>query len=185
MIKRLNRWSRSWHRWVAIVTLLPIGVIVGSGLLLQLKKHWGWVQPPTEHGSAELGPGAITFDEILGIARGVEVARIESWGDIDRLDVRPGRGIVKVRARSRWEIQIDTATGEVLRVAERRSDVIESVHDGSFFGFGLGGDWVKLGVFLPAGLGLAGLLISGAYLWVLPIWARARGRSRRRRRGSG
>ena len=31
---------------------------------------------------------------------------------------------------------------------DRRSDLIESIHDGSYFG----GDWTKLGLFLPAGI---------------------------------
>jgi hypothetical protein len=57
-------------------------------------------------------------------------------------------------------VQVDTHTAEVLFVAQRRSDVIESIHDGSFFA-----DWVKLWVFLPAGVGLFVLWISGIYLF--------------------
>lgn len=43
----------------------------------------------------------------------------------------------------------------------RRSDLIESIRDGSFFG----GDWVKLGLFLPAGLVLLLLWFSGLWMW--------------------
>jgi uncharacterized iron-regulated membrane protein len=71
---------------------------------------------------------------------------------------------VKVRCRNRWELQIDLETGAVLSSTMRRSDLIESLHDGSFFG-----DPVKLGVFLPSGLLLLLLLITGAWLWYLPI----------------
>jgi len=175
--KRLNKWSRSWHRRGAILASIPVLVIMTTGLLLQLKKDWAWVQPPTARGTEpERGP-VISFDTILAAAMTVERAGIETWAHVDRLDVRPDKGIVKVRARTRWEIQIDTATGEVLQVAYRRSDLIESIHDGSFFA----GDWTKLWIFLPAGVTLLLLWVTGIYLWGLPIVARARNPRRRLR----
>ncbi len=91
--------------------------------------------------------------------------------------MRPGDGVAKVRSETGWEVQIDTATGEVLQVAVRRSDLIESLHDGSFFG-----DWAKLWIFLPAGLILLALWLSGMYLWALPWWAKS-ARRRRAQRG--
>ena len=50
----------------------------------------------------------------------------------------------------RWEVQLNADTGEVLHTAIRRSDVIESIHDGSWFH-----ESFKLWVFLPAGIILA------------------------------
>jgi hypothetical protein len=94
---------------------------------------------------------------------------IESWDDINRIDVRPSRGILKVWAKSNREIQIDTKSGDVLQTAYRRSDLIESFHDGSWFG-----DGVKLGVFLPAGITLLVLWLTGMYLFFLPIYVRRR-----------
>ena len=44
-----------------------------------------------------------TADEILERAKQVPEAEIAGWEDVDRLDVRPARGIVKVRAQNRWE----------------------------------------------------------------------------------
>ena len=107
------------------------------------KKDVAWIQPPTQRGSTEeLGIG---FEEILASARSVPEAGIKGWDDVDRLDVRPSKGMLKVRARNRWEIQLDAATGEILQVAYRRSDLIESLHDGSFFH-----DKIKLYVFVPS-----------------------------------
>ena len=83
-------------------------------------------------------------------------------------------GMVKVRCENRWEVQIDTATGEVLQVAYRRSDLIESMHDGSFFH-----EHAKLWIFLPSGVILLGLWLTGMYLWILPKWAKSAGRKRR------
>lgn len=45
------------------------------------------------------------------------------------------------------------------------SDFIESLHDGSFFA----GDISKLGVFLPAAIGLLILWLSGIYMFWLPL----------------
>ena len=152
---------------------LPVLLVIGTGLLLQVKKQVPWVQPPTERGSS-MEP-QLSFDQILEVARTVPEAEIESWEDVDRLDVRPGKGVVKVRAKNRWEIQVDTATGEVLQAAYRRSDLIESLHDGSFFH-----EKAKLWVFLPSGLVLLGMWLTGIYLFFLPYYVVQR---RRRRAG--
>ncbi len=172
MRKFFNRWSRKLHRWGAIIAAAPLAIIICTGLVLQLKKDVGWIQPPTARG--EGGPPSISFDAILQTARAIPELGVESWDDIDRLDVRPDRGIVKVRARSRWEAQIDTATGDIVQVMYRRSDLIESIHDGSWFH-----DAAKLWVFLPAGAIMLALWLTGMYLWLLPIVTRRRGRIRR------
>ena len=113
----------------------------------------------------------LSFAEILDIAKSAPEAEIQSWDDIDRLDVRPGKGILKVRAKNRWEVQMDTATGDILQVAFRRSDLIESLHDGSFFHEG-----VKLGIFLPTALVLVVLWGTGVYLFFLPQLAKRKKR---------
>jgi uncharacterized iron-regulated membrane protein len=169
--KVLNTWTRKLHRWGAILIALPVGVIVVTGLLLQVKKHSRWVQPPELHGSG--GPPQISFAQILEIVRGVPEAGIDEWADVDRIDVRPGRGMLKVRNKDFWEVQIDTSTGAVLQSAFRRSDLIETIHDGSWFH-----DSAKLWVFLPTGAVLLGLWMSGLYLWALPIVKKRAGRQR-------
>lgn len=161
--------NRKLHRWGSILTALPLLVVIVTGIILQLKKDWSWVQPPTARSS---DPALeLNFDEILAAASGVEEAAITSWDDVDRMDVRPGRGIVKVRANNRWEVQLDTKSGEVLHVAYRRSDLIESLHDGSWFS-----DGAKLWIFLPTAVILLGLWITGIYLWFLPHLAKRRKR---------
>jgi hypothetical protein len=83
------------------------------------------------------------------------------------LDVRPEKGIVKVRAKNRWEIQIDLERGTVLKTAYRRSDIIEQLHDGSWFH-----DAVKLWLFFPSGIVVLILWLSGMYLFFVPILAK-------------
>jgi len=71
--------------------------------------------------------------------------------------------------------KLDLGSGRVLQTAYRRSDLIESIHDGSFFG----GDWTKLGVFLPTGIVLLLLWCGGMWMWWVPFIAK-----RRRRRAA-
>lgn len=71
--------------------------------------------------------------QILAATQAVPEAEVKSWNDIDRLDVRPGKEMLKVCCKNRWEVQLDAKTGSVLQVAYRRSDLIESIHDGRFF----------------------------------------------------
>lgn len=166
---KLQVLSRRVHYWLAIAVALPALVIFGTGVLLQVKKQVAWVQPPERRGTGSVP--AVSFDRILEACRGVPEAGIRTWDDVDRVDVRPGKGMLKVTSRTRWEVQVDTGTGRVLQTAYRRSDLIESIHDGSFFA-----PWTKLGVFLPAGVVLFLMLVSGIYLFWLPIWVKARRR---------
>jgi len=123
--------NRKFHYWAAISLAIPTLIILCSGILLHLKKHAAWIQPPEQIGSS--GEPAISFDHVLEICRGIPEAEVGSWDDINRIDVRPSLGMLKVWAKSNWEIQIDTKTGQLLQVAYRRSDLIESIHDGSWF----------------------------------------------------
>lgn len=161
-------WNRKLHRWGAIAVALPFLVVICTGLLLQLKKQVPWVQPPETRGGA--AAPALSLPRILAIVQSVPEAKVRGWDDVDRIDVRPGKGMLKVVTTGRMEVQLDANTGAVLQVAYRRSDLIESLHDGSWFHAN-----AKLLVFLPAGAVVLLLWLTGIYLWLLP-W-----RTRRRR----
>ena len=108
-------------------------------------------------------------DTILAALKARPDLGVDSWNDVKRMDVRPDRGIVKVWLQSDWEAQIDLGTAEILQVAFRRSDWIESIHDGSIFG-----DTVKLGVFFPTALTLVLLWLGGMWMWLYPFIGRRR-----------
>lgn len=171
---RLAFLSRRLHRWGALAIALPFLVVVSSGLLLQVKKQVPWVQP-REHKTPVVTP-AVGWDVILAAAQAMPEAGVTGWHDIDRVDVRPGKGILKVVTHSRWEAQLALADGAVLQVAYRRSDLIEQFHDGSWFG-----DLAKLWIFLPSGAVVFGLWLTGLYLWLLP-WLTKRKRARQQGR---
>jgi hypothetical protein len=167
---RLNVLNRKIHSWVSVIMALPILVMICSGLLLQAKKHWSWVQP-TEHRGTGSSP-SLDLEGILASVRTVPELGVSGWDDINRLDVRPGRGVVKVWLRGGWEAQVDLGTGRVLHAGYRRSDLIESIHDGSFFAGNLG----KLGIFLPSGVALLLLWATGLWMFWLPVIAKRRQR---------
>jgi len=141
---------------------LPLLLVIVTGLFLQMKKEVSWIQPKTQRGISD--QPSLKWAEILAAVKSVPESEVVTWDDVDRLDVRPAKGVVKVRCENHWEIQLDSANGEILSSAYRRSDIIESLHDGSFFS-----DFVKLYVFSANGLLLLGLWVTGAWLWYLPI----------------
>lgn len=169
-----NVLNRKLHYWGSALVALPLLAIILTGLLLQLKKHWTWVQPVEQRGASTTP--AIELSDILKAIRDHDhpAVAVASWDDIKRLDVRPDRGVAKATLHNDHEVQVDLSTGQVLQVAYRRSDLIEAIHDGSILG-----DWVKLGIVLPTAVVLLFLWGSGMWMWIYPLINRRRVRRRR------
>lgn len=159
----LKRLLRQIHYWLSLAIAVPAAIIFFAGIFLMLKKEVEWIQPATQAGIVENQIPEIGFQQMVDAARKHPEAQISAWTDIDRIDVRVGKGVAKLRANSGWEVQVDTRSGEVLSVAYRRSDLIEQIHDGSFFS-----NAVKLYVFLPTGILLIAMWGTGLYLFLLP-----------------
>jgi uncharacterized iron-regulated membrane protein len=167
--------NRKVHHWISIAIVFPLLLVVITGILLLVRKDFAAIQPPTQRGSA-LVP-TLAFERVLLAAQSAAPqAQIRGWQDIDRLDVRPDKGVIKVRARNHWEIQLDASSGEVLQVAYRRSELIESLHDGSYFH-----DYADYLVMLPNALVLLTLVITGIHMFFYPRVAKRR----RLRRAAG
>lgn len=163
-----NFLNRKIHYWASFMVAIPLLVMIASGLLLQAKKHWSWVQPIENHGTGTTP--TLDLEGILVSLKTVPEMNVRGWDDVNRLDVRPGRGMVKAWLKNGYEIQVDLGTGHILQTSYRRSDLIETIHDGSFFG----GDWIKLGLFVPAGVVLLLLWLSGLWMWWLPFIVKRR-----------
>ena len=166
----INKLSRRLHYWGSFAAALPVVVILCTGILLQLKKHWSWVQPTEIRGTGTVP--VIGLPDLIVSMQTDTSLRVTGWDDVSRIDIRADRGLAKVTLTSGWEAQVDLGTGVLLKTAYRRSDLIESLHDGSFFA----GDFTKLGLFLPAGIVLFGLWVTG--LWM--FWVTWRAKRRRR-----
>jgi len=156
-----NKLNRSLHKWLSIVIAIPFIIILVTGIMLLLKKEVAYIQPETIRGSSVIP--TISFDLILEQAKTVKEANIVDWSSIDRLDVRPNKGVIKLRTQTNWEIQIDAVSGSILKVAFRRSDIIEQIHDGTYWQ-----DTANLWFTLPIAVVLLLISITGIILFLLP-----------------
>jgi uncharacterized iron-regulated membrane protein len=165
-----KRLSRKVHYWGALLCALPVLIVIATGIPLLLRKEISWIQPATMVGQS-VTP-TISFSDIIQITSTVPEASITTWADVDRLDIRPNKGTIKVRSRNRWEVQLDQETGDILQVAYRRSGLIESIHEGTFFH-----EKARLGLFLPSAIILLILWVTGIYLFLMPYIARKKRKS--------
>lgn len=162
----------STHKWTGIVLALVLVMIATTGFLLLLKKEFAWIQPPTKKGTEGELAEFITTQRLVAVILEQNHPDFQSLEDIDRVDFRPGKRVHKVRSRHHdAEIQVDAVTGAVLSVAHRPSDLIERIHDGSFFG-----DWVHDSLMPLVAVGLVFLVFSGLYLWLAPVLRKRRNR---------
>lgn len=93
--------------------------------------------------------------------------------ELDRIDIRPDKGMVKfVFVHHYHGIQLDGATGRVLHLEHRRSDLVEDIHDMSLVDklLGIEGEVFKLIYTSFTGLSLLVFTVTG-------IWLRYRSRS--------
>lgn len=156
-----NKTNRTIHKWASIIITLPLLVIFITGILLLVKKEFSVIQPPTYKGQGQIPE--ISFEQVLSAVSQIEQAQIQSWEDIDRLDVRPSKGVIKVRSHNQIEIQLDAKSADVLHVAKRNSDFIESIHDGTFFEKN-----ANLWLMLPVSIISLLIIITGVILFFIP-----------------
>ncbi|MCU0715349.1 MAG: PepSY domain-containing protein [Pirellula sp.] len=167
---RLPILNRRIHYWGTLAVAIPLFIVMTTGILLQLKKEIPWVQPSERKGNGKVP--TVTFEEMFVKIQSEPGFEHLTWEDVKRIDVRPSKGIAKWTLSGDWEFQVDSETAQVLQSAIRRSDWIEAMHDGSYFG----GDAAKYGVFLPAALALALMWGSGLWMFWQPIQAKRRKR---------
>lgn len=173
---KTHKLMRDIHYWGAIISALPMVIIIVAGILLMLKKEFDWIQPSSAR-STGAGVPTISVNQLFDAVVADGRLNVQEWQDLDRADIKPGKGIIKFSDNDGMEAQVDLHTGEVLKVAPRRSDVIEAIHDGSYFA-----DWMKLYVFLPIGVFLLGLWITGLYLFIRTEYKKAQSRKSKRAR---
>ncbi len=160
------RYFRIWHRYIGLVVFAIMFLSAATGALLAWKKDISLLQPPTQKGvSKELATWK-PVEELAEIAiKAFEEKHPEQKGNpIDRMDVRPSKGIVKVCLENGWwEVQVDGTTGEVKSIAKRHSDWIEKLHDLSIIS-----DLFKLISMNFLGFGLIIMITTGVWLWMGP-----------------
>lgn len=142
---------RSAHRKVSLAILLPLSVIILSGLILQLRNQSEWIQPKTV---SAIGP----LEKVMGPEEVFQKLNLTSQ-EIEQYIYRPAKKNISIRLVNGEEIQLNPSTGEVMKRAQRRTNFFIDLHQGSILGpFG------QYGLYLMSGIGLLFLLISGGLL---------------------
>lgn len=161
-VRTFSRWIFYLHLWLGILATGVILLVSITGILLNHKRPLG-LMPDVAHTPSGAFEEALPLAELARRAEAAVGPEVAAAG-IDRMDVRPGDGLVKVRFDDRMvrEVDLDLNTGRVLHVGERNDVFLEKLHSGEIFGDG----WVLLSDASAAMLTL--LLLSGYWLWLFP-----------------
>lgn len=144
-------------------------LVSSTGLLLAWKKKADWLQPPTQKGaSLESASQAASLDKIANAVFAKQIPDLKSLDDIDRFELHTGKGVFKITSKNGYhEVQVHAETAEVLSVAKRNDQMIEDIHDLSFFNESL------RETLLPVvALCLIALGVSGIIMFFTPIYRR-------------
>ncbi len=146
-----------------IVTVALVSIAV-TGIILNHRRELG-LMPDVTNTSVTLFTNAMPLAELAIRARAAGGPVVGNTG-VDRMDVRPSEGLVKVRFSdpASTEVTLDIFSGETLAVGSRRDVFIGQLHSGEIFGRG--------GVFLgdAAAIGLILLIFGGFWFWLAPRW---------------
>ncbi len=156
---------RVYHRYLGLAIGLLVLISSLTGMLLAWKKDVDLLQPPTQKGATTDLQQWISHHEMAALSiAALDSAVAVKNNPIDRIEARLDKGIVKtIFLEGSWEVQLDAGTGKVLSVAQRHSDWIEKVHDGSIIS-----DFFKVLSMNVLGLGLLILSVTGFFLWFYP-----------------
>jgi hypothetical protein len=168
-IIRMLRWL---HRKVAITLFIFFLFTSITGILLGMKKNTGLLAP-TQTGTSADPANWLPIDSLHRLAIGYLKDSVSPnlSAEIDRIDIRPKKGIAKFIFRNHFKgLQLDCTTGDLLLVETRKSDFIEKIHDGSILDklFKTRGEEIKLGYTFIMGVSLLMLILTGFWLWYGP-----------------
>jgi hypothetical protein len=85
--------------------------------------------------------------------------------NLKSVDIKPELGVIVFRTKDDFEIQVDSNSGEVVSSGKRWSSFFIKLHEGSLFY-----DGVRTLIFIPAGILLFILLLTGTYLMLYSKW---------------
>ena len=174
--RRMSRVAFYTHLWLGVVSTVALVAIAITGILLNHKRGLGLMPDVPNEPSG-------TFSSTYSLERLAHAALVAApeasrpgWSPtdsvdislIDRMDVRPRDGLVKVRLRdaASTEVTLDVVSGRVLSLDARGDVFLEKLHSGEIFG--------SQGILLSdaGAVALTLLLITGYWLWLRPRWRR-------------
>lgn len=161
-LRGVSRWMFYTHLWLGLPIAGVILLVSLTGILLNHKRPFG-LMPDVPHEPSGPFEEALPLAELARRAEAAVPPAVAEAG-IDRMDVRPGSGIVKVQFDDRTvlEVTLDIHNGRVLHVGERNDVFLEKLHSGEIFG----DNWVLLSDF--GAVVLIVLMLTGYWLWIYP-----------------
>jgi uncharacterized iron-regulated membrane protein len=170
---KVLRAFRKVHRAMGATLFVFFFVISVSGLFLGWKKNsFGILLSKTKQGtSTELK----NWQPIDSLQKAAFFYLKEKVSDdvsleIDRIDIRKNKGVIKFIFTEYYGIQLDGVTGDLLLFERRYSDFIENIHDGSALDvyFKTKGNPIKLVYTTIMSIALLLFTITGFWLWLGP-----------------
>jgi uncharacterized iron-regulated membrane protein len=140
---------RTTHRYIAILISLPLIITALTGVILQLRDQFEFIQPSPVKSEISKDKKFLTFEEIK-----------KQYPEMDQVIFRPSKGSMVVRFKDGQENQIHPQTGEVLKTAMRRTNFLIELHQGSWMG-----NFGQYFIHFFAGLGLCFLIVSGLVIY--------------------
>ena len=171
---KILRLFRKVHRITGAMLFLFFFIIAITGILLGLKSNSnGLILPNTEQGTTSNLKKWLPIDSLHNKAILILQDSISPnlSLELDRIDIRKNKGVVKfIFENHYWEIQLDGATGELLNIGKRHSDLIEDIHDATILDRILNTSQTQIKLIYTLIMGLALLLftITGFWLWYGP-----------------
>lgn len=171
---KILRIFRKVHRTTGAALFIFFFFISITGLLLGWKKHSGGViMSKSYKGTSVDLKDWLSVDSLHTLANTYLLNEVspDLSTKIDRIDIRKDKGMVKfVYADHFWGLQLDGATGKLLHIERRYSDLIENIHDGSILDNYLGTSNKQIKVLYTSIMGVALLVftVTGFWLWYGP-----------------
>lgn len=171
---KILRIARKIHRSTGALLFVFFFIVAVTGLLLGWKKNTGGlILAKSQQGTSTDLKKWLPLDSLHRNACQIlhdSVSQHLSL-ELERIDVRKDKGMVKfVFADHFWGLQIDGATGKLLKIEQRRADFIENIHDGSIIDKYAGFDSGTFKLLYTSIMGVALLVftITGFWLWYGP-----------------
>lgn len=171
---KILRLFRKVHRATGALLFIFFFFIAITGIILGWKNHSnGFIIPKSYEGTSTNLKHWLPLDSLHNKANFIlhESVSADLSLELDRIDVRNNKGIVKFVFRNHyWEIQLDGATGNLMNIGKRHSDFFENIHDGSILDRYFGTSNVQIKLIYTTIMGLALLLftVTGFWLWYGP-----------------
>lgn len=156
---------RVWHRYFSMIFLLPLLLIAVTGFLLSIRSYTPWIQAPAV--KATPGWPSVNLETLWVKAQNISDADLKTFNNLKSIEIRPKSGTIHFRAQNGYEIQFDGQTGEILSSAKRWTPFLVKIHEGTFLP-----NLLKNIIFIPAGLVLIFLSMTGLYIFLKSLKAK-------------